>query len=119
MSSPDLPSRRGPSRFIAQLHPHFREVMQVLAIQAADEATTCRGVHAPRAVSTASSGLLTVGGQASLRVVTMVYGGIVTIHYDERRARGVARALWNQFSLKAVRSPWMLVKRRRPFAGSP
>ena len=27
-----------PSRFIAQLHPHFREVMQVLAIQAADEA---------------------------------------------------------------------------------
>ena len=27
-----------PSRFIAQLHPHFREVMQVLAIEAADEA---------------------------------------------------------------------------------
>src|SRR6185369_10831043 len=27
-----------PSRFIAQLHPHFREVMQVLAVQAADEA---------------------------------------------------------------------------------
>ena len=27
-----------PSRFIAQLHPHFREVMQLLAIQAADEA---------------------------------------------------------------------------------
>ena len=27
-----------PSRFIAQMHPHFREVMQVLAIQAADEA---------------------------------------------------------------------------------
>ena len=27
-----------PSRFVAQLHPHFREVMQVLAIQAADEA---------------------------------------------------------------------------------
>ncbi len=26
-----------PSRFIAQLHPHFREVMQVRAIQAADE----------------------------------------------------------------------------------
>ena len=24
-----------PSRFLAQLHPHFREVMQVLAIQAA------------------------------------------------------------------------------------
>ena len=27
-----------PSRFIAQMHPHFREVMQVLAMQAADEA---------------------------------------------------------------------------------
>src|SRR5688500_4193659 len=27
-----------PSRFIAQLHPHFREVMQVLAVQTADEA---------------------------------------------------------------------------------
>jgi len=27
-----------PSRFVAQIHPHFREVMQVLAIQAADEA---------------------------------------------------------------------------------
>ncbi|HJT90252.1 MAG TPA: sulfurtransferase TusA family protein, partial [Bryobacteraceae bacterium] len=27
-----------PSRFVAQMHPHFREVMQVLAIQAADEA---------------------------------------------------------------------------------
>ena len=27
-----------PSRFVAQLHPHFREVMQLLAIQAADEA---------------------------------------------------------------------------------
>jgi len=27
-----------PSRFIAQMHPHFREVMQVLAVQAADEA---------------------------------------------------------------------------------
>ena len=27
-----------PSRFLAQLHPHFREVMQLLAVQAADEA---------------------------------------------------------------------------------
>ena len=27
-----------PSRFVGQIHPHFREVMQVLAIQAADEA---------------------------------------------------------------------------------
>ena len=27
-----------PARFAAQVHPHFREVMQLLAIQAADEA---------------------------------------------------------------------------------
>ena len=27
-----------PARFLAQIHPHFREVLQLLAIQAADEA---------------------------------------------------------------------------------
>ena len=27
-----------PARFLAQVHPHFREVMQLLAVQAADEA---------------------------------------------------------------------------------
>ena len=38
---PDRERDRGADRagrFLAQLHPHFREVMQVLAIQAADEA---------------------------------------------------------------------------------
>jgi len=58
-----------PSRFIAQLHPHFREVMQVLAIQAADEARhvevfTRRGLLKRREL-----GLSTAGGQASLQTL--------------------------------------------------
>ena len=55
-----------PARFLGQVHPHFREVVQVLAIQVADEArhvevftrrATLRGGHL---------GLSTAGGQASL-----------------------------------------------------
>lgn len=58
-----------PSRFIAQLHPHFREVMQVLAIQAADEARhievfTRRGLLKRREL-----GMSTAGGQASLKTL--------------------------------------------------
>jgi hypothetical protein len=37
-----------PSRFIAQLHPHFREVMQVLAVQAADEARYVECIYPAR-----------------------------------------------------------------------
>jgi hypothetical protein len=58
-----------PSRFIAQLHPHFREVMQLLAVQAADEARhidvfTRRGL-----LKRGRLGLSTVGGQASLKTL--------------------------------------------------
>jgi hypothetical protein len=58
-----------PSRFIAQLHPHFREVMQVLAVQAADEARhidvfTRRGL-----MKRDHLGLSTSGGQASLKTL--------------------------------------------------
>jgi hypothetical protein len=58
-----------PSRFIAQLHPHFREVMQVLAVQAADEARhidvfTRRGL-----MKRDHLGLSTIGGQASLKTL--------------------------------------------------
>jgi hypothetical protein len=58
-----------PSRFIAQLHPHFREVMQVLAVQAADEARhidvfTRRGL-----LKRDQLGLSTAGGQASLKTL--------------------------------------------------
>ena len=58
-----------PSRFIAQLHPHFREVMQLLAIQAADEArhveVFTRRAHLKRDVL----GLSTAGGQHSLKTL--------------------------------------------------
>jgi hypothetical protein len=58
-----------PSRFIAQLHPHFREVMQLLAVQAADEARhidvfTRRGL-----LRRDRLGFSTVGGQASLKTL--------------------------------------------------
>lgn len=60
-----------PARFCAQVHPHFREVMQLLAIQAADEARhievftrranlQARHAHPP---------LSTAGGQASLKTL--------------------------------------------------
>lgn len=58
-----------PSRFIAQLHPHFREVMQLLAIQAADEARHIE-VFTRRAVLRSDRlGLSTVGGQLSLKTL--------------------------------------------------
>lgn len=58
-----------PSRFIAQIHPHFREVMQLLAVQAADEARhidvfTKRGL-----MKRDRLGVSTVGGQASLKTL--------------------------------------------------
>jgi TusA-related sulfurtransferase len=58
-----------PSRFIAQLHPHFREVMQVLAVQAADEARHI-DVFTKRALMKRDHlGLSTIGGQASLKTL--------------------------------------------------
>lgn len=55
-----------PARFIARLHPHFREVMQLLAVQAADEARHIE-VFTRRALLLRSElGLSTAGGQASL-----------------------------------------------------
>jgi hypothetical protein len=58
-----------PSRFIAQMHPHFREVMQVLAVQAADEARHVE-VFTRRALLKGDNlGLSTTGGQASLKTL--------------------------------------------------
>jgi len=58
-----------PSRFIAQLHPHFREVMQLLAVQAADEARHI-DVFTKRALMKRDHlGLSTIGGQASLKTL--------------------------------------------------
>jgi hypothetical protein len=58
-----------PSRFIAQLHPHFREVMQVLAIQAADEARHIEIFTRRALLKRRELGLSTSGGQASLQTL--------------------------------------------------
>jgi TusA-related sulfurtransferase len=58
-----------PSRFIAQLHPHFREVMQVLAVQAADEARHIDVFTRRALLKRDRLGLSTVGGQASLKTL--------------------------------------------------
>ncbi|HUJ63597.1 MAG TPA: ferritin-like domain-containing protein [Kofleriaceae bacterium] len=55
-----------PVRFLGRLHPHFREVMQLLAIQAADEARHIE-VFTRRARRRGDAlGVSTAGGQASL-----------------------------------------------------
>ncbi len=55
-----------PTRFLAGLHPHFREVMQLLAIQAADEARHIDVVTRRAMLRRSQLGTSTVGGQASL-----------------------------------------------------
>jgi hypothetical protein len=58
-----------PSRFVAQVHPHFREVMQVLAIQAADEARHIEVFTRRALLKRRELGLSTAGGQASLKTL--------------------------------------------------
>lgn len=58
-----------PSRFLAQVHPHFREVMQVLAIQAADEARHVEVFTRRALLRRKQLGLSTAGGQASLQTL--------------------------------------------------
>ncbi len=55
------------ARFLAQVHPHFREIMQVLAIQAADEARHCEVFTRRLALTAAGVGRSTVLGQRSLK----------------------------------------------------
>jgi len=57
------------SRFVAQLHPHFREVMQLLAIQAADEARHVEVFTRRALLKRDRPGLSTVGGQLSLKTL--------------------------------------------------
>jgi len=56
-----------PARFLGQIHPHFREVVGVLAVQVADEARHVE-VFTRRAAMKGGGrlGLSTAGGQASL-----------------------------------------------------
>ena len=58
-----------PARFLAQLHPHFREVMQLLAIQTADEARHIEVFTRRATLRRDRLGLSTVGGQASLKTL--------------------------------------------------
>ncbi|HEY3838149.1 MAG TPA: ferritin-like domain-containing protein [Bryobacteraceae bacterium] len=60
-----------PSRFIVQMHPHFREVMQVLAIQAADEARHIEVFTRRALLKRPQLGLSTSAGQASLQTLVM------------------------------------------------
>jgi hypothetical protein len=55
-----------PTRFLGRLHPHFREVMQLLAIQAADEARHVEVFTRRARLRRNELGLSTAGGQASL-----------------------------------------------------
>ena len=59
-----------PAKFLAQVHPHFREVMQLLAIQVADEARHIE-VFTRRATlcHQGELGLSTVSGQLSLKTL--------------------------------------------------
>ena len=55
-----------PARFLGQIHPHFREVVQVLAVQVADEARHVEVFTRRATLKGAEPGLSTAGGQASL-----------------------------------------------------
>jgi hypothetical protein len=58
-----------PSRFIAQLHPHFREVIQVLAVQAADEARHIEVFTRRAHLRRNTLGRSTASGQTSLKTL--------------------------------------------------
>jgi len=55
-----------PVRFLGRLHPQFREVMQLLAVQAADEARHIEVFTRRARLRRAELGLSTASGQASL-----------------------------------------------------
>jgi hypothetical protein len=58
-----------PAKFLAQIHPHFREVMQLLAIQVADEARHVEVFTRRATLRGGEIGLSTVSGQASLKTL--------------------------------------------------
>ncbi len=58
-----------PAKFAARIHPHFREVVQLLAIQAADEARHIEVFTRRALLRRPRLGLSTVGGQASLKTL--------------------------------------------------
>ena len=58
-----------PARFLARMHPHFREVLQLLAIQAADEARHIEVFTRRARMKRGKLGLSTAGGQLSLKTI--------------------------------------------------
>ncbi|MGC1269017.1 MAG: hypothetical protein WA842_00295 [Croceibacterium sp.] len=58
-----------PARFLARLHPHFREVMQLLAMQAAEEARHIEVFTRRALLHRPALGISTTGGQASLKTL--------------------------------------------------
>ncbi len=58
-----------PARFLGRIHPHFREVMQLLAIQTADEARHIEVFNRRALLNRDELGLSTIGGQASLKTL--------------------------------------------------
>jgi hypothetical protein len=55
-----------PARFLGRIHPHFREVLQVLAVQAADEARHIDVFARRAALNGGPLGVSGAGGRASL-----------------------------------------------------
>jgi hypothetical protein len=58
-----------PARFIARVHPHYREVVQLLAVQAADEARHVEVFTRRARLHRDALGSSTVGGRASLQTL--------------------------------------------------
>ncbi len=58
-----------PARFAARVHPHYREVMQLLAVQAGDEARHIEVFTRRATLRRTRLGLSTAGGQASLKTL--------------------------------------------------
>jgi hypothetical protein len=58
-----------PARFIARVHPHFREVVQLLAVQVADEARHVEVFTRRAELSGAPLGTSGAGGRASLQTL--------------------------------------------------
>jgi len=58
-----------PARFLAQIHPHFKEVLQVLAVTAADEARHIEVFTRRALLKRDRPALSTAGGQTSLKTL--------------------------------------------------
>jgi hypothetical protein len=58
-----------PASFLARIHPHFREVLQLLAIQASDEARHIECFTRRALLVRKDLGLSTAGGQESLKTL--------------------------------------------------